>query len=82
MNNNSKIVIAALGGAIIGAGIALLFAPASGKETRENIADSIEDAKDKVKDSLSSLKHKAEEMMARGKDGVENMKENIKDLKA
>lgn len=74
MNNNSKIVIAALGGAIIGAGIALLFAPASGKETRENIADSIEDAKDKVKDSLASLKSKTEELIERGKEIVEDTK--------
>lgn len=74
MNNNSKIVIAALGGAIIGAGIALLFAPASGKETRENIADSIEDAKDKVKDSLASLKSKTEELIEKGKEIVEDTK--------
>lgn len=72
MNNNSKIVIAALGGAVIGAGLALLFAPASGKETREKIAKKAEEAKDAVADSIKSLGNKANEALEKGKEAVKN----------
>ena len=34
MGDTSKIIAAALAGAVVGAGVALLLAPASGKETR------------------------------------------------
>lgn len=70
MNNNSKIVIAALGGAIIGAGIALLFAPASGKETRDMIAEKANEAKDAVADSIKSIGNKANEALEKGKEAV------------
>ena len=46
MGNNSKIFLAALTGAVVGAGIALLIAPASGEDTREKIGDKFNDAKD------------------------------------
>ncbi|HLW39202.1 MAG TPA: YtxH domain-containing protein [Brumimicrobium sp.] len=72
MNNNSKIVIAALGGAVIGAGLALLFAPASGKETREKIAKKAEEAKDAVADSIKSLGNKANDALEKGKEAVKN----------
>lgn len=72
MNNNSKTVIAALGGAVIGAGLALLFAPASGKETREKIAKKAEEAKDAVADSIKSLGNKANEALEKGKEAVKN----------
>ncbi len=56
MDDKSKIIVSALAGAVVGAGIALLFAPASGKETRAKIADKIGDAKDATKDALASAR--------------------------
>lgn len=50
MENNSKVFLAALTGAVIGAGIALLLAPANGKETREKLADKLGDAKEAIKE--------------------------------
>lgn len=66
MDNSGKTFLAALTGAAIGAGIALLFAPASGKETREKIADKMNDAKDnlteKGKDALDKVKRKTKKI--------------------
>ena len=56
MENNSKIIVAALAGAVIGAGVALLVAPASGKETRGMIADKFGEAKDATKEAIGNAK--------------------------
>ncbi len=50
MGDNSKIIFAALTGAVVGAGVALLLAPASGKETREKISDKLNETKNKLAD--------------------------------
>lgn len=42
------IVLATLGGAAVGAAVALLLAPKSGRETRRQIADYVDHAKDAV----------------------------------
>ena len=49
-NRSSCVVISLLIGGAIGAGIALLLAPQSGRETREKIADLAGDMKDSVTD--------------------------------
>ncbi|HZH87169.1 MAG TPA: YtxH domain-containing protein [Brumimicrobium sp.] len=60
MEDTSKIIVAALAGAVIGAGVALLFAPASGKETRGKIADKFGEAKDAIADKGDQLLKKAQ----------------------
>lgn len=47
-----------LAGGLLGAGLALLFAPQSGKKTREQIKDLAEDMKDQVVESTGRLKKK------------------------
>ncbi len=53
MEDKSKSVLRNAGffiaGGLIGAGIALLFAPVSGKEAREAIGNKYDDLKDKLK---------------------------------
>ncbi|MBO7186037.1 MAG: YtxH domain-containing protein [Alistipes sp.] len=44
MKNSSLCLLSALGGAIVGAAIAVLITPQSGKELREKIRSSIDDA--------------------------------------
>ncbi|PKR80011.1 hypothetical protein CW751_12365 [Brumimicrobium salinarum] len=56
MNDTSKVVLAALAGATVGAGVALLFAPQSGKETRGMISDKVGDAKDATINALGNAK--------------------------
>jgi len=70
-------LIGFLSGAAIGAGIALLFAPQSGKETREKIKDVADDVKDKIsdlvgdtKDFLSEQKRAITEAVAAGKEAI------------
>ena len=45
--NDGEAVLAFLVGGVIGAGLALLFAPASGEETREKIGDWMQTTKQK-----------------------------------
>ncbi len=52
------VVISFLIGSIVGAGIALLFAPYSGKKTRGKIADLADDARDYATDYAKKIKHK------------------------
>jgi gas vesicle protein len=51
MNNNTKLIIALLGGAAVGAALGILFAPDKGSSTRRKIFDS-------AKDLASSLEKK------------------------
>ena len=55
-------------GAGIGAGLALLFAPQSGKDTRKYIARRAEEGKDYVASTGRELLKQAEEVVGRGKD--------------
>ncbi len=82
MKNNSKVVLAAFTGAVVGAGVALLFAPASGKETREKIGDKLSDAKDalaskgkRARDRVSEKYNETKDNLAnKGQDALEKMK--------
>ena len=68
MEDNSKVFLAALAGAAVGAGIVLLFAPRSGKETRQKIADKLND----TKEDAEALAQKAKEKAKALKKDVEN----------
>ena len=57
-NNNATILISFLVGGIVGAGLALLFAPQSGRKTRGKIVDLAEDARDYASDYAKKIKGK------------------------
>jgi len=46
-------------GAIVGAGLALLFAPATGKETRETVGVKLDEAKEELKKFVDEKVNKA-----------------------
>ncbi len=54
MGNNSKVLIALLGGAVLGVVLGILLAPASGEQTRKKVSDAARKAAGKVKDNLKS----------------------------
>ncbi len=69
------VVIAFLTGGIIGAGLALLFAPQSGAETRKLIRDKTEDVVKKGEGLYDEARAKGAEWVDRGKHFVEEKKE-------
>jgi gas vesicle protein len=64
-----------LAGLGLGAIVALLFAPRSGKETRDYIAGKAEEGRDYVKARTDDLRQQAEGAVEKGKDLVTKQKE-------
>jgi len=57
-NKTGTILIALLIGGIIGAGVALLLAPQSGKRTRKQLLDAADDVRDYASEYTKKLKEK------------------------
>lgn len=53
MKESEKILLAVLGGAVAGAVLGILFAPAKGTETREKIFSGAQDLSDTIKEQAS-----------------------------
>lgn len=65
-DNSGSIMVAFVIGALTGAAVALLFAPASGEETREFLGQKARESKDK-----------AREAMDQGRDFYRNQRDNL-----
>ena len=61
-----------LTGAFIGAAVALLYAPKSGKDTRKYLADKVQQSKDAVSDSSLSIVDASKDMFDRGRQLVDD----------
>jgi gas vesicle protein len=57
-DRNVSILVALVVGGLVGAGVALLLAPQSGKRTRQQIADLAEDLKDYAADLTDKVRTK------------------------
>ena len=57
-DRNRSILVALVVGGLVGAGVALLLAPQSGKRTRQQIADLAEDLKDYAADLTDKVRTK------------------------
>jgi len=64
------VLVSFVAGAAIGAGLALLYAPKSGSEMRETIADFAEDAVDKIKEYTKEAQDKIKSAIEDGKDTI------------
>jgi len=53
-----SVLVALVVGGLVGAGLALLLAPQSGKRTRQQIADLAEDLKDYASDITDKVRNK------------------------
>src|SRR5690349_9598025 len=55
-------------GAVVGAALALLYAPKKGKDLREDIADTVGDVTQRFRKAVKSVKEAASEMVHDGKE--------------
>ena len=67
-NTGSKMFFSFLTGAMVGAGLALLFAPQSGKETRKQIKDFSDKLGGEVKDGVEKISEKAKGLIEEAKE--------------
>ncbi len=73
----STVLISFLAGAAIGSGLALLFAPKSGREMREQIKDLTDDAVGKIREYASDAQEKIKSTYEDGKELVKEKKSII-----
>jgi len=65
-DNSGSIMVAFVLGALTGAAVALLFAPATGEETREFLGQKAREGRDKARDAVDQ-----------GRDFYRNQRENL-----
>jgi gas vesicle protein len=76
-NNSASNLGFFLAGLGIGAVLALLFAPQSGKETRDLIAQKASESRDYVTSKSRELRDQADELVEKGKDRLAKEKERV-----
>ncbi|HET6515173.1 MAG TPA: YtxH domain-containing protein [Thermodesulfovibrionales bacterium] len=72
-----SVLLSFLLGGMVGAGVALLLAPKSGKETREQIKELAEDVRGKTGEYVEQVKGKMTASLDKGKDFFEEKKSII-----
>jgi len=68
--STGTVLVSFVAGAAIGAGLALLYAPRSGTEMRENLTDLAEDALDKIKEYTREAQEKIKSAIEDGKETI------------
>ena len=68
--STATVLVSFFAGAALGAGLALLYAPKSGRETRDQITDLADDAVDKIKEYAKEAQEKIKTAFDEGKDAV------------
>lgn len=70
--STGTVLLALLGGAVLGAGVALLYAPQSGRRTRQRIREFGEDTGESVRDLLSKAEECLEEVKKKGEECLDD----------
>lgn len=70
----AAVALAFIMGGVIGAGAAMLFAPESGRRTRERLRDLAADMRDRTLDISEDLRDKAEDAIERGREVLDEKK--------
>ncbi len=67
-----------LAGLGVGAAVGVLYAPKSGRETRESILAAAEESREVVQERAKKYKEQAQQWADRGKDVIAQQKDNIR----
>ena len=78
-NSGSWLLTFILGG-LIGAAVALLVAPKSGRQTREQLKDIAQEARERVKDMTQDAKERAEDYYEQAKSKMSDAKQKGSDV--
>jgi len=76
--SSGSVLLSFLLGGVVGAGLALLFAPQSGRETRQKIRELADDVKEKTTDYAHQAKEKVSALVDEGKGYYDEKKSILK----
>jgi gas vesicle protein len=76
-HNAGSIILSFFIGGLVGAGVALLLAPRSGRETRERIRGLADEVKEKAGEVAEQVKERATTALEKGKEVLEEKKSVI-----
>ena len=76
-NNTGNTLLAVLSGAVIGAGLGILFAPDKGSKTREKIKDGFDDAKNDLKHKFENVSEELKSRFSKSKEDLEGTYEEM-----
>lgn len=76
-NSAGSVVVAFALGALAGAAVALLYAPATGEETRRKLAEKAREGRDKVEELTRQGREKAEDLARRGREAFEQARKEM-----
>ncbi|MBM3238467.1 YtxH domain-containing protein [Candidatus Poribacteria bacterium] len=79
-NNATSMLLAFLAGGLVGFGLGLLFAPLSGRETRERIRSASQEVKERTIETASKAKEKVGDLVEHGREKVEGLVEHGKEI--
>ena len=71
-NNTGNTLLAVLAGAVVGAGIGVLFAPDKGSKTRKKIKDGFEHEKDHLKEKWNGIAENLKSKISNAKHDLES----------
>lgn len=77
-DDSSNGILWFLAGLGVGAAVGVLYAPKSGRETRESILNAAEEGREVVRERARQYKDQASDWVERGKDVVSSQKEQIR----
>jgi gas vesicle protein len=76
--SSGSVLLSFLLGGVVGAGLALLFAPQAGRDTRQKIRDLADDVQDKSTEYVKQAKEKAASLVEDGKGYYDEKKSILK----
>jgi len=77
--SGASFVLGMMTGAFIGAGVALLFAPKSGTQMRQQLGEQYRGLADRVNETTQSLRENAQTLKEQGRERVERLTNQLSD---